>query len=92
MCVCTTAVHQLMVLSPHRLIPPLPPHLQFIQEAGFSKVRAEDRTAQFIEVIKTELQRAEAIKDEFIKVGMHNHKVHTVCQRLHLHNCVTTES
>ncbi|XP_031608597.1 phosphoethanolamine methyltransferase isoform X2 [Oreochromis aureus] len=40
---------------------------KFIQEAGFSKVRAEDRTAQFIEVIKTELQRAEAIKDEFIK-------------------------
>uniref|UniRef100_A0AAQ5ZRH9 phosphoethanolamine N-methyltransferase n=1 Tax=Amphiprion ocellaris TaxID=80972 RepID=A0AAQ5ZRH9_AMPOC len=40
---------------------------KFIQEAGFCNVRAEDRTAQFIQVIKTELQRAEAIKDEFIK-------------------------
>ncbi|XP_041652993.1 phosphoethanolamine methyltransferase isoform X2 [Cheilinus undulatus] len=39
---------------------------KFIEEAGFSNVRAEDQTAQFIGVIKTELQRAEAIKDEFI--------------------------
>ncbi|KAG7518650.1 phosphoethanolamine N-methyltransferase 3-like isoform X2 [Solea senegalensis] len=38
---------------------------KFIEEAGFSNVRAEDRTEQFIQVIKTELQRAEAIKDEF---------------------------
>ncbi|XP_042275015.1 phosphoethanolamine methyltransferase isoform X2 [Thunnus maccoyii] len=40
---------------------------KFIQEAGFCNVRAEDRTAQFIQVIKTELQRAEAIKGEFIE-------------------------
>ncbi|XP_061582298.1 phosphoethanolamine methyltransferase isoform X2 [Cololabis saira] len=40
---------------------------KFIQEAGFCNVRAEDRTAQFIQVIKTELQRAEAIKDTFIE-------------------------
>ncbi|KAM9740956.1 phosphoethanolamine methyltransferase isoform 2-T2 [Menidia menidia] len=40
---------------------------KFIQEAGFSNVRAEDRTAQFIQVIQTELQRAEAIKEEFIQ-------------------------
>ncbi|KAM6924147.1 phosphoethanolamine methyltransferase isoform 1-T1 [Xenentodon cancila] len=40
---------------------------KFIQEAGFCNVRAEDRTAQFIQVIKTELQRAEAIKDQFIE-------------------------
>ncbi|KAM4621185.1 phosphoethanolamine methyltransferase isoform 2-T3 [Polymixia lowei] len=40
---------------------------KFIEQAGFCNVRAEDRTAQFIQVIKTELERAEAIKDEFIK-------------------------
>ncbi|KAM4732463.1 phosphoethanolamine methyltransferase isoform 2-T3 [Anableps anableps] len=40
---------------------------KFIQEAGFCNVRVEDRTAQFIEVIQTELQRAEAIKEEFIQ-------------------------
>ncbi|CAJ1058480.1 phosphoethanolamine methyltransferase isoform X1, partial [Xyrichtys novacula] len=40
---------------------------KFIEEAGFCNVQAEDRTAQFIQVIKTELERAEAIKDEFIK-------------------------
>lgn len=40
---------------------------KFIEEAGFRDVRAEDRTAQFISVIKAELQRAEAIKDEFIE-------------------------
>ncbi|XP_030622652.1 phosphoethanolamine methyltransferase [Chanos chanos] len=40
---------------------------QFLEEAGFTNVRAEDRTAQFIHVIKTELERAEAIKDEFIQ-------------------------
>ncbi|CAN9515035.1 unnamed protein product [Ophioblennius macclurei] len=40
---------------------------KFIEEAGFSNVRAEDRTTQFISVIKAELQRAEAIKDEFIE-------------------------
>jgi len=40
---------------------------KFIQEAGFCNVRAEDRTAQFIQVMKTELQRAEAIRHEFIE-------------------------
>ncbi|XP_008278560.1 phosphoethanolamine methyltransferase isoform X2 [Stegastes partitus] len=40
---------------------------KFIQEAGFSNVRADDRTGHFIQVIKTELQRAEAIKDDYIK-------------------------
>ncbi|XP_028271801.1 phosphoethanolamine methyltransferase [Parambassis ranga] len=40
---------------------------EFIQEAGFCNVRAEDRTAQFIQVLKAELQRAEAIKDEYIE-------------------------
>ncbi|CAB1455075.1 unnamed protein product [Pleuronectes platessa] len=40
---------------------------KIIEEAGFCSVRAEDRTDQFVRVIKTELQRAEAIKDEFIE-------------------------
>ncbi|KAM4585860.1 phosphoethanolamine methyltransferase isoform 1-T1 [Fundulus diaphanus] len=40
---------------------------KFIQEAGFCSVRVEDRTAQFIQVIQTELQKAEAIKEEFIQ-------------------------
>ena len=31
-------------------------------------MRAEDRTAQFINVIKMELERAETLKDEFIEV------------------------
>lgn len=44
--------------------------LQFLEEAGFCNVRAEDRTAQFIEVIEAELKRAEAIKEEFIQVSM----------------------
>ncbi|XP_034086681.1 phosphoethanolamine N-methyltransferase 3-like isoform X1 [Gymnodraco acuticeps] len=40
---------------------------KFIQEAGFCNVRSEDRTAQFMQVIKTELQRAELIRDEFMQ-------------------------
>ncbi|KAM3612427.1 uncharacterized protein V6R79_008077 [Siganus canaliculatus] len=44
-----------------------PQYGKFIEEAGFCNVRADDRTAQFIQVIETELQRAETIKDEFIK-------------------------
>lgn len=42
--------------------------LQFLKEAGFCKVQAEDRTAQFIRVIEAELERAEVIKEEFIEV------------------------
>ncbi|XP_066574847.1 phosphoethanolamine methyltransferase isoform X2 [Amia ocellicauda] len=40
---------------------------QFLEEAGFGPVRAEDRTAQFIDVIKTELNRAEGMRQEFIE-------------------------
>uniref|UniRef100_A0A8C9ZME3 phosphoethanolamine N-methyltransferase n=1 Tax=Sander lucioperca TaxID=283035 RepID=A0A8C9ZME3_SANLU len=40
---------------------------KFLQDAGFCNVCSEDRTAQFIQMIKTELQRAEVIKDEFIQ-------------------------
>lgn len=51
--------------------------MQFIQEAGFCNVRVEDRTAQFIQVIQTELQRAEDIKEEFIQVSLQsNLKTH----------------
>ncbi|XP_062846937.1 phosphoethanolamine methyltransferase isoform X2 [Trichomycterus rosablanca] len=39
----------------------------FLEEAGFTNVKAEDRTAQFIKVIKDELIRAEKIKNEFIQ-------------------------
>uniref|UniRef100_A0A8C7JH13 phosphoethanolamine N-methyltransferase n=1 Tax=Oncorhynchus kisutch TaxID=8019 RepID=A0A8C7JH13_ONCKI len=44
-----------------------PEYGKFLQQAGFSNVRAEDRTAQFMQVIQTELERAAAMKDEFIK-------------------------
>ncbi|XP_068596626.1 phosphoethanolamine methyltransferase [Brachionichthys hirsutus] len=40
---------------------------KFLEEAGFCRVRAEDRTAQFIQVIETELQSAEDNKEEFIE-------------------------
>uniref|UniRef100_A0A673N3N2 phosphoethanolamine N-methyltransferase n=1 Tax=Sinocyclocheilus rhinocerous TaxID=307959 RepID=A0A673N3N2_9TELE len=44
---------------------------QFLSEVGFSNVRAEDRTEQFIQVIKAELQRAGEMKEEFIQVNTH---------------------
>ncbi|KAL4613037.1 phosphoethanolamine N-methyltransferase 3-like [Arapaima gigas] len=40
---------------------------QVLEEAGFVHVRAEDRTSQFIQVIKMELEKAEKIKEEFIE-------------------------
>ncbi|XP_051514435.1 uncharacterized protein LOC127418090 isoform X1 [Myxocyprinus asiaticus] len=40
---------------------------QFLSEVGFNNVKALDRTEQFIQVIKSELQRAEEIKEEFIQ-------------------------
>ncbi|XP_077434010.1 phosphoethanolamine methyltransferase isoform X2 [Vanacampus margaritifer] len=40
---------------------------KFIQDAGFCNVEANDRTAQFIRVVKGELQRADEIKREFIE-------------------------
>ncbi|TRY93992.1 hypothetical protein DNTS_021137 [Danionella cerebrum] len=40
---------------------------QFLTEVGFRDVFAEDRTEQFIQVIKSELQRAEEMKEEFIQ-------------------------
>ncbi|XP_061756323.1 phosphoethanolamine methyltransferase isoform X1 [Nerophis ophidion] len=40
---------------------------KFIQDAGFCSVQVQDRTAQFIQVIKDELQRADAAKTDFIQ-------------------------
>lgn len=40
---------------------------QFLEEAGFSSVRADDRTDQFIQVIKSELARAENIREQFVQ-------------------------
>ncbi|KAJ8352447.1 hypothetical protein SKAU_G00239230 [Synaphobranchus kaupii] len=44
-----------------------PQYGKFLEQAGFSRVRAEDRTSQFIQVIQTELKKAEAIRGEYIK-------------------------
>lgn len=44
-----------------------PQYGKFLEQAGFSRVRAEDRTSQFIQVIQMELEKAEAIKEEYIK-------------------------
>ncbi|XP_058868000.1 uncharacterized protein LOC117398653 isoform X1 [Acipenser ruthenus] len=44
-----------------------PQYGRFLEEAGFGRVRAEDRTAQFVEVIKEELRRAETLREEFIQ-------------------------
>ncbi|KAJ8255283.1 hypothetical protein GJAV_G00203130 [Gymnothorax javanicus] len=40
---------------------------KFLEQAGFSRVRAEDRTSQFMQVIQMELQKMEAITEEFMK-------------------------
>ncbi|XP_057204825.1 phosphoethanolamine methyltransferase isoform X2 [Triplophysa rosa] len=40
---------------------------QFLTEVGFTNVQALDRTEQFIQVMKSELQRAEEIKEAFIQ-------------------------
>lgn len=49
-----------ILYTPHR-------YGQFLSEVGFTNVQALDRTEQFIQVIKSELQRAEEIKDDFIQ-------------------------
>ncbi|KAG2469289.1 PEAM3 methyltransferase, partial [Polypterus senegalus] len=40
---------------------------KLLEEAGFQQVHAEDRTAQFVQVLKEELQKFEDIRDEFIE-------------------------
>ena len=42
---------------------------QVLEDAGFVNVLAEDRTDQFVAVLQKELNRTQAIKDEFIKVN-----------------------
>ncbi|XP_073710538.1 uncharacterized protein [Misgurnus anguillicaudatus] len=49
-----------ILYTPHR-------YGQFLSEVGFRNVQALDRTEQFIQVIKSELQRAEEMKDDFIQ-------------------------
>ncbi|XP_035265800.1 phosphomethylethanolamine N-methyltransferase-like isoform X2 [Anguilla anguilla] len=44
-----------------------PQYGKFLEQAGFSRVRAEDRTSQFIQVVRIELEKAEAIREEYIK-------------------------
>ncbi|XP_064407981.1 phosphoethanolamine methyltransferase [Latimeria chalumnae] len=40
---------------------------KFLEEAGFVSICMEDRTTQFVQVLKVELQRTEQMKEEFIK-------------------------
>ncbi|XP_018590166.2 phosphoethanolamine methyltransferase [Scleropages formosus] len=40
---------------------------QVLEKAGFVRVRVEDRTAQFSQVLKTELERTENMREEFIE-------------------------
>ena len=42
--------------------------MQVLENAGFINVDAQDRTSHFINVLKSEIKKTEAIKDEFIKV------------------------
>lgn len=65
----------------HKRFHPFFLHLQFLEEAGFCKVRAEDRTVQFIEVIEAELKRAEAIKEEFIEVSLATTEINGIVAR-----------
>uniref|UniRef100_A0A4W5MBL4 phosphoethanolamine N-methyltransferase n=1 Tax=Hucho hucho TaxID=62062 RepID=A0A4W5MBL4_9TELE len=63
-----------------------PQYGKFLQQAGFSNVRAEDRTAQFMQVIQTELQRAAAMKDEFIKGREENASIGQTQSHRHKHD------
>ncbi|XP_063801185.1 uncharacterized protein LOC134969271 isoform X2 [Pseudophryne corroboree] len=40
---------------------------QFLQKVGFVKVNAQDRTAQFVQVLNKELTRTQEIKQEFVE-------------------------
>ncbi|KAI1898360.1 hypothetical protein AGOR_G00071520 [Albula goreensis] len=44
-----------------------PQYGKFLEQAGFSRVRAEDRTSQFMQVIQMELEKAEAMREEYIE-------------------------
>lgn len=42
--------------------------LKLLEKVGFSEVRAEDRTQQFVNVLFTEKARLASTRDEFLKV------------------------
>ncbi|KAJ8406010.1 hypothetical protein AAFF_G00308980 [Aldrovandia affinis] len=44
-----------------------PQYGKFLEQAGFSRVRAEDRTSQFIQMIEMELKKAETMRKEYIE-------------------------
>lgn len=48
------------------------PLLQLLEDVGFVNVRAEDRTDQFVNMLKKELQRMKDIREDFIKVLLIN--------------------
>lgn len=51
-------------------------HLQLIEEAGFIKVKAEDRSQQFINVLNGEKNKINSNKQEFLKVSCLNTRKH----------------
>ena len=42
---------------------------QVLESAGFVNVRAEDKTDMFVDMLKRELKRTTAIKDDFIQAS-----------------------
>ena len=46
------------------------PSLQLLGNAGFSDITSTDRTAQLVQYISEDLQKAEENKDDFLKVRM----------------------
>ncbi|KAL8616396.1 hypothetical protein ACOMHN_032250 [Nucella lapillus] len=50
----------------YRLLTP-DAHGQLLEEAGFVKVRAEDRSQQFRRILQSELHAAQTIRDDFVK-------------------------
>ncbi|XP_060742483.1 phosphoethanolamine methyltransferase isoform X2 [Tachysurus vachellii] len=65
---------------------------KFLEEAGFNNVRAEDRTVQFISVIKAELKRAQEIQGEFIQVKEHTHHIHRHTHHIQTHTQIHTDT
>ena len=43
--------------------------LKVLENAGFSKVQADDRTDLFVEALQSEVEILEGMKDEYIKVS-----------------------
>ena len=51
--------------------------LKALENAGFSKVQADDRTDLFLEALQSEVEILEGMKEEYIKVSLR------VCQSLY---------